>query len=92
MEEPLLPAEKRDEDGGQRLLAEALGEVSAALSSTLELEDLLDLILDRAARVVPCIFGTMLLIEGDHAEPPGTGIGADAAADAERRREPGVTA
>jgi len=37
----------------QRLLAEALGEVSAALNSTLELDDVLDLILDRVAGVVP---------------------------------------
>ena len=41
----------------ERLLAEALGDVSAALSSTLELEDVLDLILDRAARVVPYVMG-----------------------------------
>ena len=52
----------------ERLLAEALGDVSAALSSTLELEDVLDLILDRAARVVPYVIGTVLLVEGDHAE------------------------
>ena len=52
----------------ERLLAEALGDVSAALSGTLELEDVLDLILDRAARVVPYVIGTVLLVEGDQAE------------------------
>ena len=29
---------------------------------------MLDLILDRAARVVPYAIGTVLLVEGDHAE------------------------
>jgi ammonium transporter len=52
----------------QRVLAEALADVSAALSSTLELDEVLDLILDRAARVLPYWAGTVLLIEGDHAE------------------------
>ena len=52
----------------QRLLAEALGEVSAALNSTLELDDVLDLILDRVARVVPFSAGTIMLFDGDHAE------------------------
>jgi hypothetical protein len=66
--EPSIPAEARDHEIDQLPVAEALSDVSAALSSTLELEDVLDLILDRAARVVPCIFGTVLLIEGDHAE------------------------
>lgn len=68
MAEPSFPSEERDGDGEQRLLAEALGDVSAALSSTLELEDVLDLILDRAARVVPYAIGTVLLVEGDRAE------------------------
>ncbi len=52
----------------QRLLAEALGEVSAALNSTLELDDVLDLILDRVARVVPFSTGTIMMLDGDHAE------------------------
>ncbi len=65
--ESSLPAE-RDRDGEQWLFAEALGDVSAALSSTLELDDVLDLILDRAARVVPYRSGTVLLVRGDHAE------------------------
>ncbi len=68
MAESSLPAEGADRDGGQRLLAEALGDVSAALSSTLELDDVLDLILNRAARVVPYVAGTVLLVKGDHAE------------------------
>ncbi len=52
----------------QRLLAEALGEVSAALNGTLELDDVLDLILDRVASVVPFSAGTILMFDGDHAE------------------------
>ena len=68
MAESSLPARGADRDDEQRLLAEALGDVSAALSSTLELDDVLDLILDRAARVVPYTFGTVLLVKGDHAE------------------------
>ncbi len=52
----------------QRLLAEALGEVSAALNSTLELDDVLDLILDRIARVVPFSTGTIMMFDGEHAE------------------------
>ncbi len=62
----MLPADgDRDAD---RLLVEALADVSAALGSTLELDDVLDLILDRAARVVPYSAGTVLLIEGDQLE------------------------
>ena len=67
MAESLLPSENEDREGDDRLLAEALSDVSAAMSSTLELEDVLDLILDRAARVVPYVSGTVLLVEGDHA-------------------------
>ena len=52
----------------QRLLAEALGEVSAALNSTLELDDVLDLILDRVAGVVPFSTGTIMMLDGEHAE------------------------
>ena len=63
-----LRSEERDSGAAQRKLAEALGDVSTALSSTLELEDVLDLILDRAARVVPYAIGTVLLVEEDHAE------------------------
>ena len=58
----------RSAEKEERLLAEALGDVSAALSSTLELVDVLDLILDRVARVVPYVSGTVLLVKGDHAE------------------------
>jgi signal transduction histidine kinase/DNA-binding response OmpR family regulator len=49
-------------------MAEALAEISAALSGTLELDEVFDLILDRVARVVPYWAGTVLLIKGDHAE------------------------
>ena len=52
----------------QRLLSEALGEVSAALNSTLELDDVLDLILDRVARVVPFSSGTIMMLDGEFAE------------------------
>jgi class 3 adenylate cyclase/CBS domain-containing protein/putative methionine-R-sulfoxide reductase with GAF domain len=52
----------------QREMAEALGEVSGALNSTLDLDDVLDLILDRVARVVPFSTGTIMMLEGEHAE------------------------
>lgn len=52
----------------ERIHAEALGEVSAALNRTLELDELLDVILDRAGRVVPFSTGTVLMFDGDHAE------------------------
>jgi class 3 adenylate cyclase len=52
----------------QRLLAEALGDVSAALNSTLDLDDVLDLILDRVAGVVPFSTGTIMMLDGQHAE------------------------
>ncbi len=68
MAESSLSSGGEDREGEDRLLAEALGDVSAALSSTLELDDVLDLILDRAARVVPYVLGTALLVEGDHAK------------------------
>lgn len=60
--------EANAQEHDQRVLAEALAEVSAALTSTLELDEVLDLILDRVARVVPYPAGTVLLIKGDHAE------------------------
>ena len=68
MAEPSHSSEGEGRDGEHRLLAEALADVSAALSSTLELEGVLDLILDRAARVVPYVSGTVLLVEDDHAK------------------------
>jgi len=55
-------------DREQRLLFEALGEVSAALNSTLELDDVLDLILDRVARVVPFSTGTIMMLDDEYAE------------------------
>ena len=48
-------------------LAQAIGDISAALNSTLELDDVLNLILDRAANVVPYPAGTVLLIQDDRA-------------------------
>lgn len=68
MAEPSLPNDGQDQHDGRLPLAEALGDVVAALNGTLELEDVLDLILDRAARVVPCTYATMLLVEDDQAE------------------------
>ena len=67
MPDPSLPIEN-GVDSDQRKLAEAVGDVSAALSSTLELGEVLDLIMDRAARVVPYSLGSVLLVEGDTAE------------------------
>lgn len=52
----------------ERQVAEALTEVSAALNSTLELDQVLDLILERVARVVPITAGTIMMLDGDHAE------------------------
>ncbi len=51
-----------------RVAAEAIADVSSALSGTLELDEVLDVILDRAARVVPYSTGTVLLVDGDSAE------------------------
>ena len=48
-------------------LAQAIGDISAALNSTLELDDVLNLILDRAANVVPYPAGTVLLVQDDRA-------------------------
>lgn len=68
MTDPSNAAGGNDRGREEALLAEALSDVSAALSSTLQLDDILDLILDRAARVVPYACGTVLLVERDHAE------------------------
>ncbi len=51
-----------------RVVAEAIADVSAALSGTLELDEVLDVILDRAKRVVPYSAGTVMLVSGDSAE------------------------
>ncbi|MEQ8676232.1 MAG: PAS domain S-box protein [Aggregatilineales bacterium] len=54
------------EERSQRLLAEALSDTSAALSSSLELNDVLDRILSYAATVMPMHdMANILLIEGD---------------------------
>lgn len=52
----------------QRVLAEALREISAMLSSSLELEQVLDEILTQVGRVVPYDAGTILMIKGDMVE------------------------
>lgn len=62
------PVLSRNDEHDQRLLAEALGEVSAALNSTLDLNDVLDLILDRVAAVVPFTRGTIMMVDGGDIE------------------------
>jgi PAS domain S-box-containing protein len=52
----------------QRVLAEALGEITAMLNSSLDLEEVLDRILTHVGRVVPFDAGTILMIEGDFVE------------------------
>ena len=63
-EPPAPPADENE----QRVLADALSEVSSALNSTLELDDVLDLIMDRVAGVLPFARGTIMILDGDHAE------------------------
>ncbi len=57
-----------DQGHGSDQLSQAIGEISAALSGTLELDAVLDLILDRAATVVPYPAGTVLLVRDDRVE------------------------
>jgi len=52
----------------QRVLAEALREITSMLSSSLELEQVLDKILIHVGRVVPYDAGTILMIKGDTVE------------------------
>jgi class 3 adenylate cyclase len=58
----------RSAERDERVLAEALGEISAVLNQSLGVDDVLDLILDRAARVVPFSTGTILMFDKGHAE------------------------
>lgn len=51
----------------QRVLAEALRDTAAALNSTLKLDDVLDLILAQAERVVPYNAASIALLNGDTA-------------------------
>ncbi len=51
----------------QRELAEALEEAAAALTATLDFEQVLDLILEQLGRVVPSDAANIMLIEGDEA-------------------------
>ncbi len=52
----------------QRVLAEALRDITALLNSSLDFNDVLERILTHVARVVPYDAGTILLIEDDVAE------------------------
>ena len=49
----------------QRLLAESLVEATAALTSRTSQDEVLDLILDHAQRLVPCAAANVMLLEGD---------------------------
>jgi GAF domain-containing protein len=49
----------------ERQLAEALRETGASLSASLELDDVLDRLLEQAARVAPYDTATILLLDGD---------------------------
>ena len=48
-----------------RLMAEALHEATAAVSSTLDFEEVLDRILEQVSRVVPNDVANVMLVEGD---------------------------
>jgi len=50
----------------QRTLAEALREISLMLSSSLDLETILEMILEQIERVVPFDSGNVMLLEEDH--------------------------
>lgn len=56
-----------DAERDQRTLAEALHETGAALNATLDYDELLRLLLEQVARVVPYITGNVMLIEGQQA-------------------------
>lgn len=51
----------------QRYLAQMLGEVSSALTSTLNFEQILDRLLEQIERIVPYDTASVLLVHGDHA-------------------------
>jgi PAS domain S-box-containing protein len=50
----------------QRILAEALRQATAAINSTLDLDEVFDRILDQMNRVIPSDTSNIMLIEGDH--------------------------
>jgi signal transduction histidine kinase len=50
----------------QRKLAEALTKAAATLTSSLDLEDLLDRILEQVMNVIPCKAANILMIRDDH--------------------------
>ena len=52
---------------GQRVLAEALRDITAVLTSTLELDEVFERLLDNIGRVVPNDAADIMLIEGDRA-------------------------
>ncbi len=53
----------------QRRLAEALAESAAIVGSSLELDEVLDRLLEQAARILPADALNIMLIEGDHVRP-----------------------
>jgi len=53
----------------QRRLAEALAESAAIVGSSLELEEVLDRLLEQAARILPADALNIMLIEGDRVRP-----------------------
>ncbi len=66
IEQELIGRKRTEEvERQQRALAEALRHTAEALASTLSLEDVLDLILAEAGRVVPHDTATVMLIEED---------------------------
>ncbi len=79
IEESLLRSEGAEHE--QRILAEALRETAAALTSTLELGTVMDQILVSIGQVVPHDAANIMLIEGDalrvvswHGYPPEVGL------------------
>lgn len=63
----LLKGQLLDEEQKQRHLAERLQEIGRILSTTLDIEHLLDLILDQIQDIVPYDLGSLLLLEGNMA-------------------------
>lgn len=63
----LLKGQLLDEEQKQRHLAERLQETGRILSTTLDIEHLLDLILDQIQDIVPYDLGSLLLLEGNTA-------------------------
>ena len=63
----LLKGQLLDEEQKQRHLAERLQETGRILSTTLDIDHLLDLILDQIQDIVPYDIGSLLLLEGNMA-------------------------